>query len=44
MCIRDSIEFTQYVYDQQTSALEGEAQKAPQNTEEAYGTWKPDSN
>ena len=42
--LKQLIDFTQYVYDQQTSALEGEAQKAPQNTEEAYGTWKPDSN
>ena len=42
--LKQLIEFTQYVYDQQTSALEGEAQKAAQNTEEAYGTWKPESN
>ena len=42
--LKQLIEFTQYVYDQQTSAHEGEAQKAPQNTEEAYGTWKPESN
>ena len=42
--LKQLLDFIQYVYDQQTSTLEGEAQKAPQNTEEAYGTWKPESN
>ena len=41
--LRQLIEFTQYVYDQQSSSLKEEGEKAPQNAkDDAYGTWKPE--
>lgn len=40
--LKQLIEFTQYVYDQQSSGLDKGVQEAPQAKEDAYGTWKPE--
>tara|TARA_Y100000768_G_scaffold22821_1_gene15538 strand:- start:1677 stop:1964 length:288 start_codon:yes stop_codon:yes gene_type:complete len=39
--LKQLIEFTQYVYDQQSSSSEN-SQASTQSSEEAYGTWKPE--
>tara|TARA_B100001057_G_C22144528_1_gene679557 strand:+ start:78 stop:374 length:297 start_codon:yes stop_codon:yes gene_type:complete len=39
--LKQLIEFTQYVYDQQSSSSET-GQPAAQTSDEAYGTWKPE--
>lgn len=40
--LKQLIEFTQYVYDQQSSALTQNNQETTQTTEDAYGVWKPE--
>ena len=40
--LKQLIEFTQYVYDQQSSALSEDNQDATQTKEDAYGVWKPE--
>tara|TARA_B100000035_G_scaffold108768_1_gene92319 strand:- start:417 stop:707 length:291 start_codon:yes stop_codon:yes gene_type:complete len=40
--LKQLIEFTQYVYDQQSSALSEDNQDATQTKEDAFGVWKPE--
>ena len=41
--LKQLIEFTQYVYDQQSNASQpGDAQASSQPSEDAYGKWKPE--
>lgn len=41
--LKQLIEFTQYVYDQQTEASkQGGAHSSSQASEDAYGKWKPE--
>ena len=41
--LKQLIEFTQYVYDQQSNASQqGDAQSSNQPVEDAYGKWKPE--
>tara|TARA_Y100001935_G_C17217968_1_gene463673 strand:+ start:574 stop:864 length:291 start_codon:yes stop_codon:yes gene_type:complete len=40
--LKQLIEFTQYVYDQQSSALSQDDQDATQTKEDAFGVWKPE--
>lgn len=41
--LKQLIEFTQYVYDQQSSASQdGGTKSSSQSTDEAYGKWKPE--
>ncbi len=41
--LKQLMEFTQYVYDQQSnSSQEGNAEASTQSSEDAYGKWKPE--
>ena len=40
--LKQLIDFTQYVYDQQTETLSKESEDSTSSTEEAYGVWKPE--
>jgi cytochrome oxidase Cu insertion factor (SCO1/SenC/PrrC family) len=41
--LKQLIEFTQYVYDQQSNTSEqGDAQSSSKTGEDAYGKWKPE--
>ena len=40
--LKQLIEFSQYVYDQQSSALSQDDQDATQTKEDAFGVWKPE--
>ena len=40
--LKQLIDFTQYVYDQQTETLSEESKVSSSSTEEAYGVWKPE--
>ena len=40
--LKQLIEFTQYVYDQQSDALNQDSEETSKNTEESYGVWKPE--
>tara|TARA_B100000902_G_scaffold349101_1_gene357461 strand:+ start:327 stop:617 length:291 start_codon:yes stop_codon:yes gene_type:complete len=40
--LKQLIEFTQYVYDQQSSALSQDDHDATQTKEDAFGVWKPE--
>ena len=40
--LKQLIEFTQYVYDQQSSALDQSQQETAQTKEDSYGVWKPE--
>lgn len=40
--LKQLIDFTQYVYDQQTETLSEESKDSSSSTEEAYGVWKPE--
>ena len=41
--LKQLIEFTQYVYDQQSNASQqGDTQSSSQPAEDAYGKWKPE--
>ena len=41
--LKQLIEFTQYVYDQQSNAPQpGDGQSSSQPSEDAYGKWKPE--
>ena len=40
--LKQLIEFTQYVYDQQSDALTKDSETISKNTEDAYGVWKPE--
>ena len=41
--LKQLMEFTQYVYEQQSnSSQEGEAKTPSQSSEDAYGKWKPE--
>ena len=40
--LKQLIEFTQYVYDQQSSALSQDDLDATQTKEDAFGVWKPE--
>ncbi len=40
--LKQLIDFTQYVYDQQTETLSEESKDSTSSTEEAYGVWKPE--
>ena len=41
--LKQLIEFTQYVYDQQSnSSQQGDVQSSSQPSEDAYGKWKPE--
>ena len=40
--LKQLIEFTQYVYDQQTESLAEESKDSMSSTDEAYGVWKPE--
>ncbi len=40
--LKQLIEFTQYVYDQQSSAISQDDQDATQTKEDAFGVWKPE--
>ena len=40
--LKQLIDFTQYVYDQQTETLSNESEGSTSSTDEAYGVWKPE--
>ena len=40
--LKQLIDFTQYVYDQQTETLSKESEDSTSSTDEAYGVWKPE--
>lgn len=40
--LKQLIDFTQYVYDQQTETLSEESKDSGSSTDEAYGVWKPE--
>ena len=40
--LKQLIDFTQYVYDQQTETLSNESEDSTSSTDEAYGVWKPE--
>jgi hypothetical protein len=40
--LKQLMDFTQYVYDQQTSSLEQESQSNGPASDDAYGVWKPE--
>ena len=40
--LKQLIDFTQYVYDQQTETLSEESKDTTSSTDEAYGVWKPE--
>ena len=40
--LKQLMDFTQYVYDQQTSSLEQESQSSGPASDDAYGVWKPE--
>ncbi|MEK9793496.1 MAG: hypothetical protein VW416_02450 [Gammaproteobacteria bacterium] len=40
--LKQLIDFTQYVYDQQTETLSEESKDSTSSTEDAYGVWKPE--
>ena len=40
--LKQLIDFTQYVYDQQTETLSNETEGSTSSTDEAYGVWKPE--
>ncbi|MEL0258070.1 MAG: hypothetical protein VW951_03740 [Gammaproteobacteria bacterium] len=40
--LKQLIDFTQYVYDQQTETLSEESKDSTPSTEDAYGVWKPE--
>ena len=40
--LKQLIDFTQYVYDQQTESLAKESKDSMSSTDEAYGVWKPE--
>tara|TARA_B100000035_G_scaffold116994_1_gene99180 strand:- start:525 stop:815 length:291 start_codon:yes stop_codon:yes gene_type:complete len=40
--LKQLIDFTQYVYDQQTESLAEESKDSMSSTDEAYGLWKPE--
>ena len=40
--LKQLIDFTQYVYDQQTETLSEESKGSTSSTDEAYGVWKPE--
>ena len=40
--LKQLIDFTQYVYDQQTETLSEESKDSMSSTDEAYGVWKPE--
>ena len=40
--LKQLIEFTQYVYDQQSDALAQDSEKTSKNIEDSYGVWKPE--
>ena len=40
--LKQLIDFTQYVYDQQTETLSEESKDSTSSTDEAYGVWKPE--
>jgi len=40
--LKQLIDFTQYVYDQQTETLSEESNDSTSSTEDAYGVWKPE--
>ena len=40
--LKQLIDFTQYVYDQQTESLAEESKDSMSSTDEAYGVWKPE--
>ena len=40
--LKQLMDFTQYVYDQQTSSLEQESQSSGSASDDAYGVWKPE--
>ena len=40
--LKQLIEFTQYVYDQQSDALNQDSEETSKKTEESYGVWKPE--
>ena len=41
--LKQLIEFTQYVYDQQSNASQqGDGQSSSQPSEDSYGKWKPE--
>ena len=40
--LKQLIDFTQYVYNQQTESLAEESKDAMSSTDEAYGVWKPE--
>jgi cytochrome oxidase Cu insertion factor (SCO1/SenC/PrrC family) len=41
--LKQLIEFTQYVYDQQSnSSQQGDVESSSQPSEDAYGKWKPE--
>ena len=41
--LKQLMEFTQYVYDQQTNSTKENSSGAPsQSSEDAYGKWKPE--
>ena len=40
--LKQLMDFTQYVYDQQTESLAEESKDSMSSTDEAYGVWKPE--
>ena len=40
--LKQLIDFTQYVYNQQTESLAEESKDSMSSTDEAYGVWKPE--
>ncbi len=40
--LKQLIDFTQYVYDQQTETLSEESKDSTSSTDDAYGVWKPE--
>tara|TARA_Y100000768_G_C23517842_1_gene468993 strand:+ start:117 stop:407 length:291 start_codon:yes stop_codon:yes gene_type:complete len=40
--LKQLMEFTQYVYDQQSSSAEVEKKQPSQSSEDSYGVWKPE--
>ena len=40
--LKQLMEFTQYVYDQQSGATNQDSSNTKPSAEEAYGTWKPE--
>ncbi|MEL0172064.1 MAG: hypothetical protein VW871_00715 [Gammaproteobacteria bacterium] len=40
--LKQLIDFTQYVYDQQTETLSEESKDSMSSTDDAYGVWKPE--